>query len=123
MNLLISLIALVSVSLPLHELGHYIAAKRNGWENIRLALCTWHHIPCAVAVKAENEYEIENKQQFYQAYRGITRFYAMGSLFSMLGTLLCSFFNIFNVTQTFALLAIFAVYMIYEIQSMKEENQ
>ena len=56
------LITIICV-LPLHEFGHYVAARRNGWKNIRLTLCKWHSIPVAVAISSKQNIEIENAKQ------------------------------------------------------------
>lgn len=122
MNILISVLAWIIVSLPLHEFGHYIAAKRNGWKKIKFVLCKWHGIPYAVAVAAENNYEIKSNKEFFKAYYEISRFYAMGSLFSLIGIWICQFFNIFTSTTTNFFMVLTIAYMMFEIFAMKRRK-
>lgn len=121
MNLLLGILALIFVALPLHELGHYLIALRLHWHPISMELKTWHKIPYAVAVVAINHIEIKSNLDFFKVYKEITTFYAMGSLFSMMGISVCYTLGVFSSDFSFFFMTTMASYMMYEITGLKHK--
>jgi len=112
-------IALTIIMVPLHELGHWIAAKKNGWKNLGLKIEKWHGFPYTIAVHADGNLKIESEHDFFVAYFAVTRFYAMGSIFSIMGLLVCGLFGIFSESFVLLLTQMFVVYLMWELNSCK----
>jgi len=111
------------VSIPLHELGHYIVAKKNKWQNIHFGIVKWHKIPIAFATIAENKYDIKSNSDFFKAYREISMFYAMGGFFSLMGIAFAYAFSIFDVQSAFLLFELMTVYLIWEMVNIKGSSK
>jgi hypothetical protein len=118
MNLIIELVIATICVIPLHELGHYIAARLNGWHNIEFSLAYWHSIPIAFAVSAKEHIPILDAKSFKKAYFQLTRFSAMGSIFSIVSLSIFSFLGLLESHITTMFVLLFAIYMIWELTNI-----
>jgi hypothetical protein len=111
------IICWIIICLPLHELGHYAAAKLNNWRNIQVKIQKWRGIPLGFAVYAETSIDVNSAYDFFDVYYKVTRFYAFGSLFSILGVWACRIFDVFSSDFVTLGILFFVLYMNWELTS------
>ena len=119
MTLFLSLLALIFCTIPLHELGHYIFAKRFGFQNIKLGLMKWHKIPMGFIVTGEKEVEFKSDKDVFKWHFQTNGFQIFGSLFSVLGYLFFGMLGIFSFELTLFLSVLMLGYGLFEVSNPK----
>jgi len=107
--LILQFLALVICTIPLHELGHYIFAKRFQFQEIKCKIWKWHKIPIGFMVTGKREMNNPTVQEVFKWHFQTNAFQVSGSLFSVLGYALCYLLEIF----TFEFTALMSIFMLW----------
>lgn len=117
MNIILGMLIWLFCALPLHELGHYLAAKRLGLNNIHFSVQKWRNIPYAIVTIAEpDETLYKNPVEFHCV---ASSFQLMGGLFTIVGLLAFSALDVLNTSACLLLVVFETMYMIYETVNPK----
>lgn len=117
--MIIPLLAWLLCCVVLHELGHYIAAKKVGFKNIKLVLVKWKGIPIKIAVTGEFNLESKTDSEIINWHLDANHFMASGSMLSIVGILGFYLLGIFSMEFSFITVLFFSLYMFYELTDSK----
>lgn len=110
LELMLQLVVILLASIPLHELGHWIVAKRLGWEP-SIKQDRWGF---KVITK---EVEIEDVNEFPKLYQNLVQFRAAGSLFSLITISVAQLFHLFPMFTFAGLVLLFTFYGWWEVMN------
>jgi len=117
MNITWEMLIWIFCALPLHELGHYLIAKRLGLNNIHFGLQKWRSIPYAIVTIAEPDESLcKNPVEFHCA---ASTFQLMGGLFTIVGLLGFYAVKVLSTSTCLFLVVIETIYMVYETTEAK----
>jgi len=106
--LMLRIIGFLFASIPMHELGHYLVAKRLKW-NPKITYSKW-------AVQIETEpVEIKDVSEFPKFYVQVATFRIMGSVFSILTLLFLSLFGLYTTELLLDLTILLFLYGVWEV--------
>ena len=117
--MIIPLLAWLLCCVVFHELGHYIAAKKVGFKNIKLILVKWKGIPIKIGITGEANLELKTDSEIINWHLDANYFMASGSLVSIAGILGFYLLGIFSMEFSFFTVLIFSLYMFYELTNSK----
>ena len=116
-NIIFGMLVWLFCAIPLHELGHYFAAKRLALNNIHFSILKWRNIPYAIATIAEpDETLCKNPDKFHCV---ASAFQLMGGLFTIAGLLGFSALGFLTDSACLVLVVFTVMYMVWETVNPK----
>lgn len=114
-RLILFSIGVMAIQFVAHEAGHFVMARRLGW-NPKLILHMWKGwMPC-LAVKTDDlEFDIETESDFLKFHVKLVSFHAMGSAFSVLAVLIMEWTKIIGTDSAYGFVVIWFIYGLWEI--------
>ena len=120
---IVGLIILFAGLIPIHEFGQWLMGKRLGLKNMKFGINKWHGIPWSVMLTGDFVLNVPTTPNgFVSLYKDLTRFCAIGSLFSVMVFLFGYSFGIFSADFTMIIVFVEMLYMIWEIESAGQKE-